>query len=267
LRNLLHARDPIPRLRARRVNLINYSFKCSIPIMPSRSAPLAAPIERATTVPPPDAPSAGLAVLTRDRAAGALVAPTRRKILALLQTPGSATTIAGRLGLSRQRVNYHIRALESAGLVEEVERRARRGLEERVVRATAAHYLLSPDALGLPSASAPETSDRFSATYQVAVAARTIRELADLADRARRAGKRLTTLTLDSEVRFATPAMREAFANDLVETVTRLVARYHDDRAADGRTYRLIVAAHPSGSPAPKGRRRGRRRKPGDTGG
>jgi biotin operon repressor len=87
----------------------------------------------------PLAPSTGVAVVTRDRAAGALVAPTRRRILNLLRAPGSATTVASRLGLSRQLVNYHVRALESAGLVEEIDRRQRRGLEERVVRATAAH--------------------------------------------------------------------------------------------------------------------------------
>jgi DNA-binding transcriptional ArsR family regulator len=195
-------------------------------------------------------PSSGVAVVTRDRAAGALVAPTRRRILGLLQTPGSATTLAGRLGMSRQLVNYHIRALEAAGLVEEVDRRQRRGLEERLVRATAAHYLLSPDALGLSNPGPTEIADKFSATYQVAVAARTIREVADLAERARLSGKRLTTLTLDTEVRFAAPAAREAFANELVETISRLVSKYHDSLATDGRAYRLFVGAHPMGAPA-----------------
>jgi DNA-binding transcriptional ArsR family regulator len=217
--------------------------------MARRQARLA-PIEQAASDTTPASPSSGVAVVTRDRAAGALVAPTRRRILGLLQTPGSATTIAGRLGLSRQLVNYHIRALETAGLVEEVERRQRRGLEERLVRATAAHYLLSPDALGLTSPGPTEITDKFSATFQVAVAARTIREVADLAEQARLAGKRLTTLTLDTEIRFATPASRELFANELIQTVNRLVSKYHDSLAADGRAYRLFVGAHPVGAPA-----------------
>ena len=51
--------------------------------------------------------------------------------------PASATEVAARLGESRQRVNYHVRALERGGLVELVEERARRGCTERVVRATA----------------------------------------------------------------------------------------------------------------------------------
>jgi hypothetical protein len=97
-----------------------------------------------------------------------------------------------------------------------------------------------------------EIADKFSATYQVAVAARTIREVAELAERARDAGKRLTTLTLDTEVRFATPGEREAFANELVEAVTRLAAKYHHGEAAGGRTFRVFVGAHPAMAAAKK---------------
>ena len=201
------------------------------------------------------APSSGLAVVQRDAAASALADPMRRRVLAVLQSPGSSTTVARELGLSRQRVNYHVRALETAGLVEEVDRRPRRGVTERVMRATAAHYVLSPDALGtLLGRDDADAGDRFSATYQVAVAARTIREIADLADQARKTGKRLTTLTLDTAVTLASPAAREAFANDLVAAVTDVVARYHDADAVNGRAYRLFLGAHPARSA--KGRSR-----------
>ena len=187
----------------------------------------------------------GLGVITRDDDAETLLDPTRRRILEHLQTPGSSTSVAARLGLSRQSVNYHVRALEKAGLLEEVERRQRRGVTERIVRATAAYYLISPSALGALGRAEAASPDHFSATFQVAVAARTIREVAELAKRARDAGKRLTTLTLDAEVRFASPAAREAFANELVNTVNKLVAKYHDDQSSDGRTYRFFAAAHP----------------------
>jgi DNA-binding transcriptional ArsR family regulator len=215
-------------------------FNSIVPAVPRARASLA-PLDATAAERTPS----GLAVVERGDAAGALLDPTRRRILELLQAPGSATTVAHDLGLSRQRVNYHVRALERAGLVEEVGRRARRGLEERVVRATAAHYLISPDALGALGATPTEVTDRFSATYQVAVAARTIKEVAALSALARKAGKRLTTLTLDTEVRFGTPAAREAFANELVETVTRLAARYHDQTSPGGRAYRFVAHAHP----------------------
>jgi len=199
----------------------------------------------ATARPASTAPSAGLAVVRKDRAAAALTDPTRRRILAALQRPGSATTVARDVGLSRQLANYHVRALERAGLVEQVGRRPRRGLEERLVRATAAHYLVSPALLGSPTEAPAALGDRFSATYQVAVAARTIQEVAELASRAQEAGKRLTTLTVDTTLTFATPGDRERFGNDLVNTVNALVAKYHDADAPNGRTYRLFLGAHP----------------------
>jgi DNA-binding transcriptional ArsR family regulator len=205
------------------------------------------PLDRHDVAPRED--SSGLAVATRDGAARALVDPTRRRILAALQTPGSATTVARDVGLSRQLANYHVRALERAGLVEQLGRRPKRGLEERIVRATAAHYLVSPTGLPAP-APLSETADTFSATYQVAVAARTIQEVAVLAEKARAAGKRLTTLTIDTTVRFAAPADRERFANDLVRAVNRIVARYHDAHAPNGREYRLFLGAHPIGGSA-----------------
>ena len=213
---------------------------------------------RPLDTPPParddaTAPSSGVAVVHRDAAASALADPMRRRVLEVLQSPGSSTSVARELGWSRQRVNYHVRALEDAGLIEEVERRPRRGVVERVMRATAAHYVLSPAALGTLLGAAEAGADRFSATYQVAVAARTIREVADLAEQARMAGKRLTTLTLDTAVTFASPAAREAFANELVAAITELVQRYHDADAADGRAYRLFIGAHPA---RPTGRSR-----------
>lgn len=207
-------------------------------------APLDRPADRAD----PAAPTSGVAVIDGDRAAGALMDPTRRRIVTALQSPGSAASIAARLRLSRQLVNYHVRALERAGLVEEVGRRQRRGLQERLVRATAAAYLISPQTLGTLGDTDAAATDKFSATYQVAVAARTIREVAALAALARGADKRLTTLTIDTEVRFATPAAREAFANELFDTITALVAKYHDEQAPDGRPYRLFLGAHPKRS-------------------
>jgi len=118
------------------------------------------------------------------------------------------------------------------------------------VRATATRYLIAPDALatghGVPAA---DPGDRFSASYQVATAARTIREVAALAAGARAADRRLTTLTVDTELTFATPAAREAFANDLLAAVAELVDRHHSPEAPDGRPYRLFVGAHPTWVP------------------
>jgi len=190
-------------------------------------------------------PAGGVAVVSRRESAAALIHPVRRKVLESLRAPGSATTVAQQLGLSRQAVNYHVRTLERAGLVEEIGRRQRRGLEERVVRATAAYYFVAPEALTGRPDEPRDPDDRFSASYQVALAARTIREVAALGELASRAGKRLTTLSLDSEVTLATPESRDVFARELLAAVTKIIARHHAPDAGNGRAYRVFAGAHP----------------------
>lgn len=171
--------------------------------------------------------------------------PMRAKILSLLAEPGSATSVASALGLPRQKVNYHLRALEDHGLVRLVEERPRRGLVERVMVATARSYVASPAAFG-DSAADPARTDRLSSRYLVAVAARMVREVADLARHADAARKPLATLAIDTEIRFASAADRAEFTHDLASAVAALASRYHDERASGGRWHRVIVAAHPS---------------------
>jgi DNA-binding transcriptional ArsR family regulator len=179
--------------------------------------------------------------------AAALVAlePVRTRLLAELAEPGSAATLAERVGLTRQKVNYHLRLLEAHGLVREVEKRRWGGLTERLLRATAASYVVSPRALGEVGSDPDRTSDRLSAGYLVALAARVVREVGDLLRRAEAAGKRLPTLAIDAEIRLRSPAERAAFTNELAAAVTAIAARYHDASACEGRSYRLMVGAHP----------------------
>jgi DNA-binding transcriptional ArsR family regulator len=106
--------------------------------------------------------------------------PVRARLLAELREPASAAALAARVGLSRQKVNYHLRQLEERGLVEAAGTRTWGGLTERLLVATAAGYVVSPEVLG---------------------------------------------------------------------AATRLVARYHDEQAPQGRWQRLTVAIHP----VPKG--------------
>jgi DNA-binding transcriptional ArsR family regulator len=183
-------------------------------------------------------------VIDDPASAAAALDPVRGTILALLGVPGSATTVAASLGLARQKVNYHLRVLEAHGLVRLVEERPRRGLVERVVVATAQAYLVSPEALGSVAVDMTRT-DKLSSRYLIALAARLVREVAGLARAADKAGKPLATLSIDTEIRFASATDRAAFTAELSHAVTTLAARYHDEAALGGRWHRLIVAAHP----------------------
>ena len=176
------------------------------------------------------------------------VHPERRRLLAALrEEPDSAAGLARRLGESRQRLNYHLRALEEAGLVELAERRRRGNFEERVLRPVARTVVLDPV---LPSGGAeagpgPGESDRFSAACLVRSAATTIREVGRLARRAEEEGKRLATASLEAEVRVGSPAAMRTFVDELAEAVAEVAAR-HDDMDAGARAFRVTLGAHPT---------------------
>lgn len=185
-----------------------------------------------------------LEVVEEPATATAMLDPMRARVLATLAEPGSATTVARSLGESRQKVNYHLRALEEHGLILLVEEVPRRGLTERVMVASAREYVVSPDILGTSDRSMPNR-DPLSSRYLLAIAARLVREVAALIAGAARAGKPLATLTIDADIRFASAAERAAFTHDLGDAVNSLVARYHAEEAPGGRWHRLVVAAHP----------------------
>jgi DNA-binding transcriptional ArsR family regulator len=181
-------------------------------------------------------------------AAASMLHPMRLRILDALREPGSASTVARQLGLARQKVNYHLRELEKAGLLEEVEQRRSGNCIERIVRATATHYLINPELLGSLAADGSSVEDRFSSTYLIALAAGAIRDLAVLQQRAVKAKKRVATFALQTDVRFAGAEERRKFTEELANAVARLVAKYHDDETPGGRTTRFIVGAYPAGT-------------------
>ena len=187
-----------------------------------------------------------LAILRDPKAAEAVLSPVRSRVLAALAEPGSATTVGQSLGLPRQKVNYHLRALEANGLVEHVEDRRRGNCTERVVRATAARYLIAPSVLGALEATPEQQADQVSSDHLAAVSARTISELAELRERATRSKKRLPTVSLETVVRFRSPADQAAFTKELTEALTRLIAAYHDEGATGGRWFRVTAGAHPA---------------------
>jgi hypothetical protein len=130
--------------------------------------------------------------------------------------------------------------------VELVEERKKGNMTERVVRATALSYVISPAALDGVQPDPSRAPDRLSARWLIAVAARAVRDVGQLVAGATKAQKRLATFAMDGEIRFASAADRSAFAEELAASVTSLVSKYHDDTAPRGRDHRVIVAVHPS---------------------
>ena len=190
-----------------------------------------------------------VAVIEDPGAAEVSLDPIGTRLLAELAEPASASAVAARVGLPRQKVNYHLRTLEEHGLVELVETRRKGNMTERILQATALSYVISPAALSSLQPDPARTADRLSARWLIALAARLVREVGQLLAGATRARKRLATFGMDGEVRFASAADRAAFAEELATAVTRLIGKYHDEQAKGGRDHRVIVAVHPSVKP------------------
>jgi biotin operon repressor len=189
--------------------------------------------------------SASLAVIESAEEATVLLKADHQRLLEMLATPNSAAGLARELGWSRQIVNYHLRELEQAGLIVMKEERKRGNCLERVMERKAQAYLIGPQTMGGLAAEPERVEDKLSAAYLIAVAARMVREVSRLMKAADQAGKRLPTLTIETEIRFANAAARKLFTQELATMTAALVSRYHDQVSPDGRKYRLIVGAHP----------------------
>ncbi|HMD39512.1 MAG TPA: helix-turn-helix domain-containing protein [Candidatus Acidoferrum sp.] len=172
--------------------------------------------------------------------------PIRSRVLSELSEPASAAMLSARLQIPRQKLGYHLRALESHGFVRIAEKRQWGGLTESLFVASASSYMVSPAAMG-PVGADPDArgADRLSAGYLVALAARIVREVGDLLRRSAELDKRLPTLSVDTIIRFRSAAERAAFTQEFAAAVAALAARYHDESAPGGRPHRLIAVAYP----------------------
>jgi len=197
----------------------------------------------------------GLECIATPRQAAVLMHPLRAELLRSAAAPASATELAARLGLSRQRVNYHVRALARAGLLRRAGRRRKRNMIEQRYVATARSYVLSPDVLGAAGVGAvgsgrgATAEDEFSAAHLMALTARTQSELGRLMTGAAAEQKRVPTWSLDAELRFESAEQRSRFAAALRDAVLEVVTRHAspaDGPERDrGRRYRLLVGCHP----------------------
>jgi DNA-binding transcriptional ArsR family regulator len=185
-------------------------------------------------------------VIDDPAAAEAALDPARARLLAQLAEPRSAAMLAAAIGLPRQKVNYHLRELERHGLVELIEERRKGNVTERLMQAAAASYVISPSALAAVAPDPARSPDKLSARWLLALAAQLVRDVGDLITAASRAQKKLATFAMDGDIRFASAADRAAFTSELMQAVTSLVAKYHDETAQDGRQHHLVIAVHPS---------------------
>jgi DNA-binding transcriptional ArsR family regulator len=183
--------------------------------------------------------------------ASALLHPLRLRILDALREPDSASGLARRFRLPRQQMNYHVRELARTHFLERAGQRRRRNMIERRYRTKAQGYVLSPELLGRMSVPREHAEDVLSAAYLLGIMAVAQAELARASHQAAAQRKRLTTLSVSSELRFESAEQRAKFATELRRSVIEVIGRYAsphtmaDGSAGAGRPYRLILGCYP----------------------
>jgi hypothetical protein len=173
------------------------------------------------------------------------------RILALAREPTSATEIAGRLRLSRQRVNYHVRLLAEHDLLKRAGRLRKRNMFEQRYVASARSYLIVPSVLGPIEVDWRSIPDTASAAYLLALTAQIQSDLARALERTPPEESRISTLSLKSQFRFESAKQRADFAGALRRAVVDAIARFSSpDEAPGGQptpgpAYRLVLGCYP----------------------
>jgi len=190
--------------------------------------------------------STDVSVVNDVETAAKLLNPIRLQILENLQVPNSASGLSKIIELPRQRINYHLKELEKRGMIDFIEEKRKGNVNERFLRASSKYYLVNIDAVGNLPTDQKDLKDQFSSTYLLAMASHLIDEVATLKTKASSTNKRLSTFSLQTEVRFASVEKLNRFTEELSQTIAKLASEYHDENSTEGRDYKFYLASHPS---------------------
>src|SRR4029453_10700262 len=172
------------------------------------------------------------------------LSPLRRRLLARLRSPASAALLGEEFAMPRQKIGYHLRMLEKAGLLAEAGSRRRRGFTERMLETRSDALIVDPMILAPADPDAVGKQDRFAAGHLVRTAAQIVRDVSRMREAADAEGSRLLTFTVEAEIAFAAPADIELFTAPLAESLAGIAADFAP--RDEGRAYRVTIAGHPA---------------------
>ncbi len=187
-------------------------------------------------------PQANVQVLEGPEALQVLGNPLRVQILEALREPSSAAAVARQIGQPRQKVNYHLKELEGAGLIRHVRERRVGNFVESLFQAVARSFLVSSEVAWSDPRRLEALTRQHSLQTLFVLGERLQRDAAVLVDRAAFGGEEIASASVTAEVGFADEAEREAFLDDYLKATTELLDRYGKK---GGDQYRVILAAYP----------------------
>ncbi|MEX2395198.1 MAG: helix-turn-helix domain-containing protein [Actinomycetota bacterium] len=173
----------------------------------------------------------------------ALSHPTRVAILEALRDGASAASVARTIGQPRQRVNYHLKELEGAGLVEQIGEERTGNFMSSIYRAVARSFVVSPKVAWAGPRRVEALRDQHSLEVLVQLGERLQSDAAELLDRAAFDGEQISSASVAAEVRFASEEDRSAFMDSYLRSTKALLDKYGSRR---GDTYRAVLAVYPA---------------------
>jgi DNA-binding MarR family transcriptional regulator len=187
--------------------------------------------------------SAPLAVaqLTSTEQLAAVIQPVRRRVLAEIVEPASASEVARRLRIKPQLATYHLRALEDVGLAREVEVIRKRNLTERRFQALARSYVLST-ALPLTAEQRRRLASSLSLQALVGSADALRAEALQLLESA---AEEVAAAAIELDVELDEEADRAAFVRALTEALAVAAEPYRRRPGQRTVTYRTRLAVNP----------------------
>ena len=171
--------------------------------------------------------------------AAALLRPIRLDIVKRLAQPRSCPELARLLNLPTQQVNYHMRKLTEAGLVDRIDERRVRGTVEGIYQARAAAYWLSPNLVG--RLGARKTINEAGLSYLLSLAEDLQSDVAKLAN----APEPQSCLGVSAYVELKDPKKRAEFLDEVQQVLQTLARKYGaTSRGKERNSYRLLLACY-----------------------
>jgi DNA-binding transcriptional ArsR family regulator len=186
--------------------------------------------------------------------AAELLKPIRIEILSRLSEPRACPELARDLGITTQKVNYHMNVLKDAGLVNLVEERRKRGTVEGVYQAVAKSFWFSPRLVKYLG-DRERIQDQASLAYLLQLAEDLQLDIGQMIDR--ESQESLPSLGVNAQIQLRDGADRARFLAEIKEIFSHLAQKFgaatnnddtdNDEDKADAGTYRLMLACY-SGS-------------------
>lgn len=177
-----------------------------------------------------------------------LLKPIRLQILQRLDEPRTCTELAEYFDETPQKVYYHVKALETAGLVEKTEERKVRGTVEGFYQASARSYWLAPKLVG-QIGGAKIAQDQLSLRVLLELAEEVHGDIGKLGSQSA-VGRDVPSLSLSAHIHLPNGNRRAAFLQELQELFQQLARKYSlpedDVLITDEQGFRLVLMCYPN---------------------